>query len=170
MCQWADNFSRTLRGAYWCCCWNFLSCARKWIWSLKFIAEVLPFRITNTPIVSQHLFHTKTKLRKLWSVSLCWTNMLRRREDWCSERCFDLTTWDVSREWSSNAFMRNDAYFGDWNKLIWVLSQIIHVNKVIDTSHNIECQALKNSWVALQYWFANILRTSFNNNYQTWSS
>lgn len=119
MCRWTYSFSWTFRGrrAYRCCCW---------IWSLKFIADVLPIRI-NAPIIIQHLFHAKTKLRsldvvvkELWSVSFCWTNMLGRR-DWCRERSFDLTTWDVYWDWSSNGFMRNDAYFGDWNKLVWEL-------------------------------------------------
>lgn len=164
MCQWTGNFSWTFWRAYRRGCWNILSSAWKWIWSFEITAaEVLPFWI-NAQIISQNLFHTKPAMRKLaaindfWSFSLCWTNKLGRREAWCGESCFVRSAIDRYWEWSSHALMSNDTDFGNWNKLIRVLIQIIHIKKVINACNNIECQALKNSWVALQYRFSNILR------------
>lgn len=162
--KWADNFSWTLRRSNWFWRWYLMGSAGQWIRPSHIVTKVLTFGI-DAQIICQDLFHPKSAMGELggveemWSLSfsLCRTETLGGREARRRESGFVWSTRDWHREGSPCTLVSNDAYFRYGHELIRMLGQVVHVDKVIDTCHDVESQTLQNSGVALEYGFANIL-------------
>lgn len=148
ICMWAtDPFWTAGRFNGWRH-WHLCRRAWKQTQTPHIPSESLPFSI-HTYIISQNLLQpesVKVMLAALdvrWSIPTRRANHLHRREA-RSRQGHPVRT-------------RDRADLREWHTLIRMPRQVIHVEQVINTCHNVECQALEDSWVALEYWFPHIL-------------
>lgn len=61
-------------------------------------------------------------------------------------------------KWHRELNPTTNSQLGNPRNLIGMLRQIIHINQIVNTSHNVERQALQHSWVALQNGLPHILK------------